>query len=775
MSARTARRRGSYLIERYTIAAIVPYLLLALLLLTLILFVQQASRFAELLLVARVPATLLIDVASSLLPTVLVFTLPMATLAGVVIGFSRMIGDSELIAIRAAGVSDLRVLTAALLVGAFMSALSLYVNVSLSPEAARALRRAGLEAALRKLDSPVEPRTFNTDIPGYVVYVRAGDNSEGRWEHVFISSKLADGTTRLVTARSGRIDFAGEQSELVLSDAVATTIPVPGSPEASQYVTERLSQLRITLETGRKTILEKLRADDRGIDELYLQELAAFASANPGPDGREAATLYHRRLTLAFSPLVFALLGTGLCLRLRRGGRGWGSLLSLVVLIVYYMLALFGEQLSRKGSLPPQVGGWIATVIAVIAGAALLFAQIRRGDIRHSISRVFARKRKETTVAATEYPTTSRSRLLSFPSLLDMSVLRGLAQSCVFAYFTLVAIFLIFTLFELWRFIIVSASTLRLVAEYLLFLMPLVTVQVLPASLLIALLATYALMARRSEAVAWWAGGQSVYRLMVPGIVFASLIGLCSWLVQERLLPKANLMQDSLRAQIRGGNAQVMTRQGRQWLASATSAPYRIYAYDYDEGSGALLEPVVYEFDSEGVHVQRLISGSSAEWRNDHELNVQKVETLTFENARVAETKADAIQLQLNDGPELFRTTLDKPSQLSATQLKAYIGTIKRSGRGSTTLSIALHRKYAEPFVALMMASFGIPLALSFGKRSAVAALSTAVAVGLAFWGASGIFQQLGEYGLLPPTVAAWSPLGIFTVVGCYLLTRVRT
>jgi lipopolysaccharide export system permease protein len=73
------------------------------------------------------------------------------------------------------------------------------------------------------------------------------------------------------------------------------------------------------------------------------------------------------------------------------------------------------------------------------------------------------------------------------------------------------------------------------------------------------------------------------------------------------------------------------------------------------------------------------------------------------------------------------------------------------------------------------MALIGIPLALSFGRRSAIMALCLAVALGLLYWGAIGIFRQLGEYELLPPVVAAWAPMLIFAAIGIYLLARSRT
>ncbi len=107
-----------------------------------------------------------------------------------------------------------------------------------------------MESALRKLESPVEPRTFNTEIPGYVIYVRDGDKATGSWGRVFIYSQQADKSVRVVTARSGRIDSSGDVSELVLQDAVATKLPAEAAADKS-YVVESLEQLRLSINTGR--------------------------------------------------------------------------------------------------------------------------------------------------------------------------------------------------------------------------------------------------------------------------------------------------------------------------------------------------------------------------------------------------------------------------------------------------------------------------------------------------------------------------------------------
>ncbi len=368
-----------------------------------------------------------------------------------------------------------------------------------------------------------------------------------------------------------------------------------------------------------------------------------------------------------------------------------------------------------------------------------------------------------------------RDNLFLYPGLLDVSLVKSLCWSFLFAFVSLLAIFLVFTLFELWRFIAANGTSAQLVGRYMLFLLPLVAIQMIPASVLIAMLASYALMSKRSETVAWWACGQSIYRLMLPGLLFAAGVGAGTWFVQERVMPQANIRQDALRSQIRGGPARVTTKVGRQWLASAETG--RLYAYEYDEETSSLKDPTIYEFDQEGVHLRRVLSGQTAQWIAASSAKMRNVDRLEFQNTYLKHEFDSTYELNGIDPPQLFKPSVDKPAQLSAKSLSAYIKTVKARGGHATPLAVALQRKYAEPLVPIVMTLIAIPLAVTFGRRGSggVATLGLAVGVGLSFWLLSGSFQYLGAYGLLPIAVASWAPLIIYACAGIYQLARIRT
>lgn len=755
------------IIPRYIFGAITPYILLSLLMLTAVLFAQQASRLAEVLVYTDVPVSFLGGMGAALLPGVLVFSIPLAALAGIIIGFSRMGSDSEIVAMRAAGVGSWTMIWPALVVGLIFSGATTYLHLKEAPRAARDLERIALQGALAKLDSPVEPRTFST-LPRFVIYVRDGDKALGTWGRVFIFAQQSEGKNEVFTARSGRIDSSGDQSELVLSDVLKTRFPSPDDADKS-YVVERSDQLRFVINTGRADIVQRLNQRDTNADAMDWDELRERAASGTVTQQREAIRIMNRRAALAAAPFVFSLMAVALGLRVRRGGRSVGVLLTLLVVIVYYLLSLLGESLARVGTVSPYVGPWLATVF--ILSVSFLLLLLNRVPFSFSI----LKRRAEAPAKST--PGTHRRSVfgvaaLGFPNLMDATLFRSLALSFIVCFVALAAIFNIFTLFELWRFIAVTNASASLVARYLLFLLPLITVELFPATMLISVLVTYALLAKRHEAIAWWASGQSVYRLMLPGLMFALMIAVGSWLVQEHLMPGSNLKQDALRARIRGGEARAITRTGRQWLASTETR--RFYSYEFAE-DGRLIEPTVYELDSEGVHLAQVVSGKSAIWTDTSHLKINDTQTLTLKGMEVDSRTAPETIFAGVESPAVFKPTIDKPSQLSAEDLRAYLRAAKQRGMDVSTLAVALQRKYAGPFGIIIMAIIGMPLAVSFGRKGTIIALCAAVIVSVAYWAVGGGFQQLGNHGMLRPTVAGWSPLLIFAAAGTYFLSRVRT
>jgi LPS export ABC transporter permease LptG len=767
-------RRPWKALDAYLISSVLPYVLLALTILSAILLIQQTAKFAEVLGSTETPFHLTIQVAANLLPSILIFTLPTSVLVGTATGFGQLGHDSELIAMRAAGVGTLRIIAPLLFLGALLSALTFYVAFAVAPVSAQNMRDIALQAALYRLESPVEPRSFYTGIPGKVVYVREGDQEKGLWGKIFIHWEEAGGEVRLVTARSGRLDFSGEQAELVLDDAVLTTLPAGGIEALAKgaHVTiERSANMRVKddkLNLGRDTLTRRMREREPELDELAWAGLLQKSRDSVDPKvRREASITLHRRLTLALSPLIFAFFGAGLGLKVVRGGRSKGVLLSLLSMLLYYLISIAGEQLGRAGSVSPVFGSWLAFGAAVVGGSLLMLS--RQKNFRLSLRRAGP---KVIVRMAGGREESLKSGYVSLLGLLDKSIFKSLAANFLLVVSALVAIFLIFTLFELLRFIAVNRTGVSVILRYMLFLLPFACLAVTPVGALLSSLITFALMVRRNEAVAWWSSGQSVFRFILPCLFFAILLGAGVWLVQDEVMPEANRRQNALRGVIRSGGAQTEAQKGRRWVSSADSR--HVYAYNSPGPNGQFGDLFVFNFDREALHVESLYLAPAGLTVAESKLELADAQLIDFVGGRVSYRHEPSILIDSAD-IQAFNTGLNRPMEFDFEDLSAYIKALKERGVNVQSLTVVLERRLVEPFLPLVMILVGAPLAFVFGRRGTILSLCVAIGVGLLFLGLMNVTQQVGASGFISTHIAAWSPPALFSAAGLYLLTRSRT
>lgn len=757
----------SRLITSYVLRAILPYLVFSWLLLTVIMFVQQAGRHAEIFFGNKIPPELLWQLSWALLPNIMAFTAPMAVLVGVIIGLARLRADSELVAMRAAGVGNWQILTPVLILGVLISLFSIGINLKGIPFAAQTVRKVGIQAAIEKLRSPIEPGQFNTEITDYVIYVRKGDLEKGDWRGVFVFNENKDKTqTRIITAEHGRIDVSEENSELVLDNAQVTTIPTANTQNG--FAHEEISNIRLAIPTKRKELVERLGKVQEFPEELGLNELAAYARTKTGREKIEADLLWQRRLTLSITPIIFAFLGGALSLRFNRGGRGWGAAFALVVLLGYYLLALFGEQLARGGSVPAFIGG----AIPILCALALGIWAVKTKPGRSLLSRIdwnFGIWNSDENGSKSM----RHSRLFTSwrTGIMDFDIFSNLLKYFALTLAFLVSIYLIFTVFELWKFVIGLSGGMGLLGKYLFYLFPFVFLQILPSTLMIAILATYVIKSRNNEVVSWIASGQSVFRLLVPCALLMLIVGGIIWEIQERVVPFTNREQDAIRQQIRGGLATVNSN-GRFWVAG------RNRLYSFTPGSKGALDSAtdltVYEFDTGGNQLSRILKAPEGSWKAQTISLDGKIQNLGWSGGKVNIESFSSLDGGLAEVENPFEQVYTKPMHLSAAEtLERIRQTDSQAERRN--LEVNLQRKYSTPFLPLVIMLFTAPFALSLGRKGKVLTVGLAIAVWLVFMGTSNFMEQFGINGQLSAKLAVWNPLVLFSILGAYLLTRVRT
>jgi len=105
-------------IWRYIFREVLSPTLLGLVVYVLVFLMNALFELAELAIKKELPIRTVVELLFYFMPRVLVMTIPMAILLGVLVGVGRMSTDSEVIALRASGISYWKVLAPVLTLGA---------------------------------------------------------------------------------------------------------------------------------------------------------------------------------------------------------------------------------------------------------------------------------------------------------------------------------------------------------------------------------------------------------------------------------------------------------------------------------------------------------------------------------------------------------------------------------------------------------------------------------------------------------------------------------
>jgi LPS export ABC transporter permease LptG len=821
------------LLDRYLIREIVPYFLLSLVLLTAIIFAQEASRFSELIVVASrsgLPLQTLSRVMTALFPGILVFTLPVSLLMGTLVGLGRLSGDSEIVALGASGMSRWRMLRPVVLLSLVVGSLMLYLTFNMLPRSVRLLTdlKQNQSLVFQGLNSEIKPRVFEESIPGKVLFIEDIDRAHNLWHNIFlVDLGSSQNDMKIVTATMGSLR-QGERTdmpELYLKsgtthqvsttkveqaepaeqrEANADTPPrTEGGGEGRErrrnrneqtYTAQQFDEVTIGLEVpdDRRADVTGVDREAREVEEMVWSDLLGYQPA--AADVREWRAEIHKRLALPTACLVFALLGVGFGISNVRTGRSFGLLLGLAITIVYYLLALWGQHAAVLGKTSEWLGIWLANILLSILGLLIILLQRRPGSdplsaissIRHAwpLKRWSSRKAAEQTEIETRVEPVCSTRELPVPSrghripqLLDALVLSDLARFFLFILGGFAALFLIITLFQLLDSITRNNIDWTVVASYLFFLLPFVVNNVTPLAALVAVMVTFGILQKTSQVVALKASGQSIYRMAAPAVVGSLLLSAGVFLNQDYVMPFTNPRQNNLRYLIRKGQEppQTFYQTTNQWMFGIDS---RIFNYAHlDPKTNIFARLNVLDLSKQAFGITRRVYAKRASWdastqqwvlENGWERRFDSSRLVSFESFK--ERAYD-----FEEGPDYFKKDFRGSSSLTIGELRDKISDLSHSGFDVRDLRIALQGKIAFPLTCMVMVLVGLPFSFSVGKRGALYGVAIGIAIGLAYWGLQGLFEQMGRYELLPPVLAAWGPNLLFGAGGLYLFLHSRT
>ncbi|HEV2847193.1 MAG TPA: LPS export ABC transporter permease LptF, partial [Thermoanaerobaculia bacterium] len=366
-------------LNRYIFVEILGPLALGFSVYTFILLIRFLFQSAEMIIRRGLDASIVGKLLLLTLPNIVVLTLPMSLLFGTLIAVGRLSSDSELIAMRACGVSLLTLYRPILLLSGFLTLVNMALMVYALPWGNHALQELRLEIATQTISQQVQPRVFYEEWEGKVVYVFEVPPESKRWKGVFLAESIPSGENNQITVADWgevRVDQAGERVVLRLYNAVRHKVNL-NAPD--RYEISRHKRLDLILEDQFTSEQKAKISVSKGIRELTIPELQELADdpASSEEQVNLAEVEIHKKFSIPVACMVFGLFALPLGINNRRGGKASGFALSIGVLIVYYVLLSNGEEAARYGRIPSWLAMWSPNIILAVAGVFLLVRRNR--------------------------------------------------------------------------------------------------------------------------------------------------------------------------------------------------------------------------------------------------------------------------------------------------------------------------------------------------------------------------------------------------------------
>jgi LPS export ABC transporter permease LptF len=298
-------------------------------------------------------------------PEVASWGLPFAALLATCWALNRLGRESELIAMRMAGVPVRRLALAPLLVGAAVSAAAFLNGEHLVPVANH---RAEQIVRLYLLRSPMplfRERTFVHVPPNLYLYVERLQPGTGHFWRIMVYEVPPAGYPVIHTAKSGYFT----KGTLVLFDGVRHQF----GPEGRWLFEARFRRAQVRVGQQFAAAL----AEQKTPREMTSKELSRYIAlfARSGADVSSLRLEYQWKFALPLAPLVAVLLAAPLSVRFSRTGSLLGLLIAFLLAFAYQVLMAWSRLLGDSGALPGAVAAWSPNLVFAALGLALLFKQ----------------------------------------------------------------------------------------------------------------------------------------------------------------------------------------------------------------------------------------------------------------------------------------------------------------------------------------------------------------------------------------------------------------
>lgn len=781
------------ILDRYVWKELVFPFLIGLFVFTFLLLIDKIFDLTDLILNKGVPVALVLLLLGYILPAFLVLTIPIGFLLAILVAFGRLSADMEIVALKASGVSPLRLLRPVLVFGVGVAGVTAVLMVYGVPRANYAFKSLVFDILRSQAAVGIKERIFNDTFGNFVIYVDEIAADQIALRHVFVSDERKPDQLRIITAQEGRLisDEVNRRVTLrLINGAVHET--TPQALQKYRQVSFRLYDITLVLQNP----LVRQGETPKGDREMTLAELREMAlrmsqaGGNPNPYLVEI----HKKYAIPTACLIFAVVGVPLGIRSHRGGR-WAAFVVLLPIVLFYYVGLtLGETMGDAGRLPPWLAMWAPNIVVGSIGLYLLWGSVKEQPLPLTraldralwvvVGRVRRRRGRRPRRAAPrgrlrrdrDRPVPRSNAIHIVDRYLTREFLTLFGYGLALASVVVVVGDLMTTIDRYIR----AKPPLVYILEHFLYRTPPFVYQGLHIVVLMSTILLFRGLSRSNELTALKAGGISLYRVSLPVFGLAAAVTLGGLSFQEILLPTLNQKGVEVdEAKIKRRTLPELRKRTQIWYRSREGqAPEsRIYHIK-------LLDPANQEMSGISIldlgpdfSVRRRWDARGMRWsETEGSWKLQNGIRRDFEAGRADRVEAfREAAITLPERFQDFAQVPKAPDVMNYVELREYIRRLQEAGHKVEKYLVDLYSKIAFPFAHPIMVLVGIPFALQSPRGGRLIGIALALMLGFGYFLVHSAALALARTDILPPVVAAWSANFLFGTLGLFLFLRART
>jgi len=301
------------------------------------------------------------------LPQIVVWTSPMTVLLATLLSLSRLSADSEVIAMKACGVSVCRIIAPVLLLGLIIALMTFFISDRVVPVANSTYERIlTVDVRGRKLPAVSKNVVLNRYHSGVLSWFLYAAEFDGK-EKVFRKVTMVDfeGGRPVRTTYVHRVTWKGDAWYMGTG-----SVYIYGKDGRSTVIdfSDGTQKAPIDMTPG------DVMMSKRSPDEMTAAELRNYIKIlrEQGQDVSRYLVDYYAKYSLPAASFFFALIGAPLGLCSKRPGASTGFGFSVGIIFTYYIIMTLGSALGESGFLTPLTGAWLQNVIVGSIGILLL-------------------------------------------------------------------------------------------------------------------------------------------------------------------------------------------------------------------------------------------------------------------------------------------------------------------------------------------------------------------------------------------------------------------